>query len=177
MKESEKRYEFNLIIAGHGETPDEAWEAALESFVQDPGTTPENFQTFDLEAPEDCQIDAEGFCQTHQRVHARERAEEMGLAVPCPTCGYRGPELHVEASTACKKRLSDAIRREAVGEALGSPVTFNTRELATVLAALRLWQQTANRHEDPLWNIATDEGTLEPLDEDEIDALCEQLNT
>lgn len=31
------RYEWELILSGHGVNPQEAWENALESFVQDPG--------------------------------------------------------------------------------------------------------------------------------------------
>ena len=54
---------------------------------------------------------------------------------------------------------------------------LNARELATVLAALRLWQETVNRHEEPMWEIATDDGMIEPLSDDEIDELCERLNT
>jgi hypothetical protein len=62
----------------------------------------------------------------------------------------------------------------------GRIVTLASRELATVLAALRLWQQTVNRLdsdcEDGLADIATDGGAFEPLDEDEIDGLCERIN-
>lgn len=54
------------------------------------------------------------------------------------------------------------------------------REIGTVLAALRLWQQLIERsglHEQPLLaDIATDGDTIEPLDADEIEALCEALN-
>lgn len=50
------------------------------------------------------------------------------------------------------------------------------RELGTVLAALRLWQRLNGPPADDLMDIATDGGTLTPLDDDEIDALCERLN-
>lgn len=48
------------------------------------------------------------------------------------------------------------------------------RELATVLAALRYWQ---NAQDVPLdiYDIATEAG--EPLTYTEIDDLCERLNT
>lgn len=36
----EYRYEFSLILAGHGPNREEAWENAVESFVQDPGAAP-----------------------------------------------------------------------------------------------------------------------------------------
>ena len=52
---------------------------------------------------------------------------------------------------------------------------FTPEELATVLAALRYWQR--HRPSNPeLHAIATDDGTLTPLDSEEIDALCERLN-
>ena len=62
---------------------------------------------------------------------------------------------------------------------------ISDRELATVLAALRLWQQA-----DPVLGgvvigadqfiameqIATNGGLYEPLTPTEIDALCERIN-
>ena len=57
-------------------------------------------------------------------------------------------------------------------------MTLSARELGTVLAALRYWQ---NR--DPYWSegllvnsIATDDGSFEPLSAEEIDELCERIN-
>jgi hypothetical protein len=52
----------------------------------------------------------------------------------------------------------------------------NERQLGTTLAALRLWQRQTDRearHED---DIASDGGRIEPLNDDEIDELCETLN-
>lgn len=55
---------------------------------------------------------------------------------------------------------------------------MNDREHATVLAALRLWQMQRERDiPGSLMEVATDGHTLEPLTDDEIDALCERLNT
>lgn len=56
---------------------------------------------------------------------------------------------------------------------------LNDRELATVLAALRYWQGLLleNAHVHDCGAIATDNGVLKPLEVDEIDALCERLNT
>jgi len=50
--------------------------------------------------------------------------------------------------------------------------------LATILAALRYWQANdrSNASEAPEYDIASDSGDFEPLRNDEIDALCEQLN-
>jgi hypothetical protein len=54
------------------------------------------------------------------------------------------------------------------------------RELATVLAALRHYQiglrLNGGRPPQDVSDIAMD-GGLDPLDEEEIDSLCEELNT
>jgi hypothetical protein len=52
----------------------------------------------------------------------------------------------------------------------------NERKLGTTLAALRLWQRETHwedRRED---GIASNSGDFEPLNDDEIDELCEALN-
>jgi hypothetical protein len=64
----------------------------------------------------------------------------------------------------------------------------DNRELATILAALRFWQEN-NGPENAAESlghefecavsvniIATDCGELEPLRREEIDALCERIN-
>ena len=51
---------------------------------------------------------------------------------------------------------------------------LSDRELATVLAALRLWQRS--RQPLDLEQIATDEGSFAQLDTDEIDELCQRIN-
>ena len=48
------------------------------------------------------------------------------------------------------------------------------QELATVLAALRLWQRYPNT--SGLMDIATNGGEFNPLNNNEIDALCQRLN-
>jgi hypothetical protein len=55
-------------------------------------------------------------------------------------------------------------------------VGLTDRELATVLAALRYWQQDllANEGEPPISEHF--EGGNTPLDAEEIDELCERLN-
>lgn len=56
----------------------------------------------------------------------------------------------------------------------------NDRELATILAALRLWQDREQFHSggrvNALQETVTDNGLFEPLSYDEIDELCERLN-
>lgn len=54
--------------------------------------------------------------------------------------------------------------------------TLNPRELGTVLAALRFWQRLGDRHGGPELAIATDEGNLASLSDEEIDGLCERIN-
>ena len=52
-------------------------------------------------------------------------------------------------------------------------VDLNPRELATTLAALRLWQRTGNMA-CPEWELATVSG--KPLEYNGIDALCRKVN-
>jgi hypothetical protein len=52
---------------------------------------------------------------------------------------------------------------------------FTDRDLATILAALRHWQATVNDDERNAFpHFAED---IEPLSDEEIDALCELMNT
>lgn len=59
---------------------------------------------------------------------------------------------------------------------------LTNRQLATVLAALRYWQRTTTHQQrsDPNFKehpVATEDGTIEPLRDDQIDTLCECLHT
>lgn len=61
---------------------------------------------------------------------------------------------------------------------------LDASELATVLAALRCWQRTLTTADSkpPEWDIATNDGSVEPLsadalDTDDIDMLVERLNS
>lgn len=58
-------------------------------------------------------------------------------------------------------------------------ITLDTRELAAVLAGLRLVQRELPRSEflpQGVQDIFDDGGTIDPLDEGEIDTLCETIN-
>lgn len=58
--------------------------------------------------------------------------------------------------------------------------TMNARELASVLAGLRMLQHAITgtvADKDGIADIRTDSGELEPLSADEIDTLCERLNS
>jgi len=57
-----------------------------------------------------------------------------------------------------------------------SPANLDRVELATILAALRLLQ-CMSQLPASLSEIMTDSGALAPLSLDQIDALCERLNT
>jgi hypothetical protein len=81
------------------------------------------------------------------------------------------------------KPLNDAEWQElieTVAAALKpSPLHLNDRELATVLAALRVLQSedpSEEREKDDIYHIRTDNGAVAQLTNDEIDALCERLN-
>lgn len=37
------RYEFQITLVGEGDTPEKAWQDAIESFESDPGPAPEEF--------------------------------------------------------------------------------------------------------------------------------------
>ncbi len=52
---------------------------------------------------------------------------------------------------------------------------LTSHELATVLAALRLWQKQASVPAG-LARIASDDDAFSALDDDEIDELCERIN-
>jgi hypothetical protein len=55
-------------------------------------------------------------------------------------------------------------------------VRLTERELATVLAALRYWQQDLAENDDGPISAEHFKGTITPLNVEEIDALCEHLN-
>jgi hypothetical protein len=53
-------------------------------------------------------------------------------------------------------------------------MTLDARELSTVLAALRHFQRSTPEDDRAAWPQFGDD--VEPLDNDEIDELCERLN-
>ena len=62
------------------------------------------------------------------------------------------------------------------------PFVVDRRELATILAALRFHQDENLQNrvtipDEQIRDIATDEGSWEPLDFNEVDRLCEKINT
>ena len=62
-------------------------------------------------------------------------------------------------------------------------ITITPQELGTILAALRFWQRALHTGEliefwdSEIWDIASDGGEFEPLNEEQIDVLCEDLNS
>jgi EAL domain-containing protein (putative c-di-GMP-specific phosphodiesterase class I) len=55
-------------------------------------------------------------------------------------------------------------------------MNLDKRELGTVLAALRHWQNGGIGAPDGFSDIATEDGEMEPLSVHEVDTLCERLN-
>lgn len=66
-----------------------------------------------------------------------------------------------------------AMFEKGVSVAMQNSYPFTERELATILAALRLFQE-ARRNNAPLSEHFEE---IEPLTTSEIEALCERLNT
>jgi hypothetical protein len=65
------------------------------------------------------------------------------------------------------------------------PQDLNERSLSTILAALRFYQDefqpdyrasNAQGAQHPIWEVATNCGTVKPLSSGEIDTLCEIIN-
>ncbi len=54
-------------------------------------------------------------------------------------------------------------------------ISITERELATILAALRLWQQADEHNRGELQDIAGETGV--PLSNKEIDTLCQRINS
>jgi hypothetical protein len=136
------------------------------------------------------------------RAHPSEYVNR-DAGVVCPACG--GTDLHTgdlrlddtgaQADMECENcgaRWLDGYTltgyhdlRDKDGVELAEPccdptlpgtfVWLSEAECSTVLAALRMWQSrwTADVARE---DIASNSGTLEPLDPDSIDALCERIN-
>lgn len=121
----------------------------------------------------------------------RERLDEIAIALrevpelPGTLEGWRGA-LHRDPGYAHECLLEHC---RAVGEQVRALETvlssveyplLSTREHATILAALRAYQNImagGRPARDALLDIATDNGQEVPLGLEEIDALAERLNT
>jgi hypothetical protein len=44
-----KRYTFDVLLCGSGDTPEEAWQSAIEGFMDNPGPCPEDEYTLEEE--------------------------------------------------------------------------------------------------------------------------------
>lgn len=73
-----KRYIFQLAIQGYGNDPETAWNDAVESFIQDPGSTPDTFEVEDDDPEEDERIDSENRYsqEMEERGDARRKYDE-----------------------------------------------------------------------------------------------------
>jgi len=86
-------------------------------------------------------------------------------------------QLQISEVVADAKAVSDMIKTGTFKIIGDTSVTLSYREHATMLAALRYYQN--DLRDDHNWlhgEIATDGGTLDPLTVEEIDALCERIN-
>lgn len=92
--------------------------------------------------------------------------------------GYTLPEAKAEASRlALGEALPVACEINAHGPyGTNPPPLLDARELGAVLAGLRTWQAMSDGAPDGIADIADGCGEFEPLDADEIDALCERIN-
>ncbi len=74
-------------------------------------------------------------------------------------------------------KVEESIRAALADVATHSAGAMNDRELATVLAALRVYQRGgAPLLTKDLWNVATNNDAFLPMTPEEIDSLCERLN-
>lgn len=55
-------------------------------------------------------------------------------------------------------------------------LNYDEAELAIILAALRYWQRSGDFTGAEIQSIASNDGAFEPLDNDEIDDLCQRMN-
>jgi hypothetical protein len=101
---------------------------------------------------------------------------EAGEPFALETCDEHRP-------TVCSVDLRDDLVADDSGSMLYTrghlperDDSLTRQEVATILAALRLWQETSNRDEEWMHQVATIDGSVEALNEEEIDELCEKLN-
>ena len=84
----------------------------------------------------------------------------------------------VQGRTPSGPKRQNAENTREIGGALIAQrrfkISFTKREHATILAALRLWQEADEHNRGDLRDIA--EGAGVPLSNKEIDVLCERIN-
>lgn len=87
------RYNFPITLSGEGDNPDEAWEHAIEQFVVDPGTTPDEIQVEPEEDGDDgCPKDDPGCLGRDEDRHdACELPEAPRQPIRCPFCKTASP--------------------------------------------------------------------------------------
>jgi hypothetical protein len=114
-------------------------------------------------------------------VYARQRGwpggecvfpEGLGDSPTDPEEVFRlGVDVVVDADGRAHERNSVLRTRTAY-----SSPTLTSRDLGTILAALRYWQREGLHSGGAEHDIASDGGGLFPLDAEEIDELCERIN-
>lgn len=140
--------------------------------------------------------DLDGFMLEGGFVILAKNRQDPSQGTPFEAWAYKGP-LDFRSATSVTFDLgadgSDALRAldQRLAGALATQATALTaeqmcllvdeRELATILAALRFHQAenlqgTTKIADEAIKMIATDAGVLQPLDSDEVEALCERIN-
>lgn len=102
----------------------------------------------------------------------RNRQNEAREQIRAIARQHNVPRGRNEADTRRNLRLAGVSGAMTPGK---TTIDLDARELATVLASLRYWQERQPAF-DELDSIATDGGTMEQLSAAEIDGLCERLN-
>lgn len=100
----------------------------------------------------------------------RGLARTHGPEIPCTLCVRLGPpSVRLKEPT-----LKHGGNRMSKQRESRFKISITEREHATILAALRLWQEADEHNRGDLRDIAEAAGV--PLSNEEIDALCEQIN-
>lgn len=105
--------------------------------------------------------------------NAIEQAQELLRTILSPS--VRQTEATNDLTTALDAFLA-AYGVDGETEIKPTPRPLEGAELATVLAALRYWQREGLMSAGHEQDIACDGGRIEPLNDSQIEALCERLN-
>lgn len=98
-----------------------------------------------------------------------------------PVEAYEAGDAYLDRFPADHRQSADRAYSDGMHDGAGNVTLadlLDEREIATILASLRAAQavQQAEALEPEFMDIATDGGTLEPLDDGEVDDLCERIN-
>lgn len=148
-------------------TEAEAWNDAMAHWFKN-ASVPIHFGAI---LPEAAPVDSAAIKARLEYLRGELRAERISYF---ELSELQGLAEHIDASDV------ELLEAAGVPEAAPAARMLDAEELATVLCALRCYQQVNGECggdvPDDLEDIRSDGGKLEPLDMDEVDALCERLN-